>query len=63
MASSPAYKIFHNNEYIASVKYLEDAAEIMLNDDMKIRRTEGKEEISALETYDRAAEIMRIKLT
>lgn len=68
MAGSPKYKVYSaDNEYVASVKYLEDAAALcaMRGNGTTVRLghgptiwREGSEEIAAGESYDRAAEIM-----
>lgn len=68
MASAPKYKIYSGvGEYVASCKYLEDCAAFAAfrGDGTTVRVdhgpviwTEGKEEIRAGESYDRAAEIM-----
>lgn len=68
MAGSPQYKIYAGKEYVASVKYLEDAAALAAfrGDGTTVRFghstllwTEGQEEIPAGESFDRAANIMR----
>lgn len=70
MAGSPPYKIFRDGEYIASVKYLEDAAALIGVCDSgvvkfghsKIIWTEGSEDFEAGASYDRAAEVMRSRV-
>jgi hypothetical protein len=68
MSSSPKYKVYtHGQEYVASCKYLEDAAclcalygngtTVRVGHSTVIWR-EGAEEIPAGESYDRAAQIM-----
>ena len=61
MASSPRLKVYRGDEYVASVKYAEDAAAIIASggEDMTIRDghkhvvwTEGQEAQSAAESYD-----------
>lgn len=68
MASSPPYKVFRNGEYVASVKYLEDAAalcsvsgkgSVVKLGHSKVIWTEGEEEIDAGDSYDEAADIMQ----
>lgn len=71
MAGSPIYKIYNpQKEYIGSMKYREDAAamvsflgngaKVLLGHNKKaILWHEGHEEISAGESYDRAAEVMK----
>lgn len=69
MAATPKYKVFTaDNEYVASFKHLEDAAQfvafrgsgstVRLGHSIKLW-TEGSEEFSADESFDNAAEIMR----
>lgn len=73
MAASPPLKV-HNpqGEYVASCKHYEDAAMIVAayGDGAKIKHVhggllwhEGCEEISASESYDRAAQIMAARPT
>ena len=65
---SPIYKIFRRGEYVASCKYPEDAAaicgmtkgtEVKLGHSGPILFREGSESISAAESWDEAAKIMR----
>lgn len=69
MAGSPRLKVFSSDgEYIASVKYYEDAAALasMRGDGTQVRAGhggtvlwhEGTEEFSAGESYDDAAQVM-----
>ncbi len=72
MAHSPNYKIYRQGgEYVASCKYAEDAAAIVsiwgegafVKFQHRVRVwTEGKEDFSAGESYDRAASVMRRRL-
>jgi len=68
MAGSPIWKVYSaEGEYVASVKYLEDAAALIVahGDGATIRHgharrdqalwVEGNEEIPASESYDRVA--------
>ena len=66
MAASPQFKIYREGEYVASVKYLEDAAAIVSVSGGVVKYqhkytiwTEGSEEFSAGDSFDAAAEIMR----
>lgn len=67
MAASPKYKVYADGEYVASVKYAEDAAAIVAfrGEGTTIRYshgatlwTEGKESFSAAESYDRTAVVI-----
>jgi hypothetical protein len=69
MASSPEFKIYQAGEYVGCMKDLEDAARVcgMFGDGTQVRVghdkrhtvwTEGSEEFSAAESFDRAAEVM-----
>jgi phytoene dehydrogenase-like protein len=67
MAASPQWKIFSpDGEYVASTKYAEDAAVLAAAREgtvVKYQRylavwTEGSEEFSAGESYDRASQVM-----
>ena len=71
MAASPPYKVFRDGEYVASVKYLEDAAAIVgmsgeggvvKYGHNKVIWTEGSEELEASESYDGAAAIMQARV-
>lgn len=67
MAQSPVYKVYARGKYIASCKYLEDAATLVASNGggTKIRYGhngailwhEGKEEFEAGESFDRVAEV------
>ncbi len=67
--STPDYKVFRNDEYIACFRYLEDAAAfVSTSSGFQVRWghakrdtlwTEGSETFSAYESYDQAAEVMR----
>lgn len=69
MAASPKYKIYRGKEYVASCKYPEDAAKLIASDEdttVRLRHSiilwrEGSEKFSAAESYDEAAEVMRIR--
>jgi hypothetical protein len=66
MAASPQFKVYRNGEYIAAVKYAEDAAVLAaMGGDVVVKYAhrkvvwrEGSEEFPAAESYDRAANIM-----
>lgn len=69
MAASPSYKIYREKEYIGCAKYAEDAAAmvgvsggVVKYEHRLILWREGKEHISASESYDEAAEIMQQRL-
>jgi hypothetical protein len=70
MAASPVWKVYSpSGEYVGSCKYSEDAARFIYMDGMTIRYqhklvvwTEGEEECSASESFDRCAEIMRVRV-
>ena len=72
MASAPRFKIYNRTgRYITACKYAADAAAIVSlhcdgatvrDNHRKIIWREGKEEIPAGESYDRAAEIMLERL-
>lgn len=69
MAASPQFKIYRGGEYVASVKYLEDAAAIVSVSGGVVKYqhkytlwTEGSEEFSAGDSFDGAAEVMRDRL-
>lgn len=73
MAISPRFKVHnHKKEYVASCKYLEDAAILVGNypdgafikDHLtgKVVWTNGKENFSASESSDGAARIMRQRI-
>lgn len=66
MASSPKWKVYRNNEYVASCKWLEDAAMLMQGEGDEIRLghnakravwREGFESQSACESYDHVAAV------
>ena len=67
MAASPKFKVYRGAEYIAAIKYGEDAAAFVaiIGDGATVRLghnfvlwTEGQEHISAAESYDEAAAVM-----
>lgn len=72
MASIPRFKIYRDGEYIAAVKYLEDAAAIAgMTIGTEVRDghtkrdiifTEGKEKVLAADSWDGAASFMRYVL-
>ena len=74
MAGSPQFKVYSSaNEYIGSIKYLEDAAAFvsMRGEGATVRNghakkniiwTEGREKFGAYDSYDGAAEIMRERI-
>lgn len=70
MAGSPKFKIYRDGKYIGCTKHAEDAAALVAvsnsgtikYDHAMILWQEGKEEIEAGESYDRAAEIMHRRL-
>lgn len=69
MAASPRFKVYRGGEYVAACKYAEDAALLATTDDAEIRLghsrviwREGAEEISASDSFDRAAEIMHARI-
>ena len=74
MAATPQFKVFNaEGEYVASVKYFEDAACLMsfYGEGASVRAghgkketlwTEGRESFSAGESYDDAAEVMASRL-
>ncbi|MGP9804043.1 hypothetical protein [Paracoccus sp. NSM] len=72
MAQSPQFKIFRpGGEYVAACKYAEDAAALtaILGDGTKIKHghshvvwTEGAEDFSAGESYDRVAKIVHDRI-
>lgn len=73
MAHAPIFKVYSaDKEYIASTKYLEDAAALIASTQSEgatiryghnqILWTEGSEEIPASESYDRVAEIARKRI-
>lgn len=67
MSGSPLLKIYRDGEYVAACKYYEDAAAVcgmggnarVKWDHGKIIWTEGREEISAADSWDQAGAIMR----
>ena len=71
MSASPRYKVYNTiGEYVASCKHLEDCACLaaLYGNGATVRSghstviwTEGKEEITAGESYDRAREIMEFR--
>lgn len=70
MAGSPPWKVYRNREYVASCKCPEDAAVLVSVsggvvkwDHSAVVWTEGAEAFSAGESYDRAADLMRDRLT
>lgn len=70
MGASPKYKIYRGKEYVASVKYLEDAAALVAItgegtvrlDPSRIIWTEGNEAFSAGDSFDEAALVMRNRI-
>lgn len=68
MAASPRWKVYRNGEYVASCKYVEDAASLigMSNcgdirdgrDSLKVVWREGREAFSAADSYDEVARIV-----
>lgn len=68
MASSPKWKVYRNGEYIGSTKYAEDAAALVAMSGGEVRYghskivwREGQEQHSAGESYDGAANLMRVR--
>ncbi len=67
MAGVPKWKVYRGGEYIGSTKYAEDAAALVClspwgvvkYDHRIVVWQEGSEEITAAESYDLAADIMR----
>ncbi|WP_458098565.1 hypothetical protein [Roseomonas sp. WA12] len=69
MAATPPWKVFRRGEYVASCHYAEDAAAVvgLSGGDVRfgghakrdIVFTEGAEEVSAADSYDGAAAVMR----
>lgn len=69
MAASPDFKIYRDGVYVASVKYLEDAAALVANggsvryQHSRVIWQDTKENASiAANSYDEAADIMRENL-
>lgn len=65
MAASPQWKVYRGKEYVAACKYAEDAAAMVSLAGGTVKHghgllvwTEGSEEFSAGDSYDRAAQIM-----
>jgi hypothetical protein len=65
MSGTPKFKVYREGEYIGALKYAEDAAAVVSlagslikYDHGKTIWREGHEEVSAGESYDRAAAIM-----
>ena len=68
MAGSPPWKVYRDNEYVASCKYAEDAAALVSASGGAVKYghslvvwREGQEEFSAGESYDSAAEVMHAR--
>ena len=67
MAVSPCYKVYARGKYVASCRYLEDAAslvalngegsEIRYRHDGPVLWREGREEFLAGESFDRVAQV------
>lgn len=71
MSSSPPIKVFRDGKYVAACHFFEDAAAIAaMTPGTKVRWhhdgpviwVEGLEEIPAGESYDRAAQIMELRV-
>jgi hypothetical protein len=68
MAATPRWKVYRDGKYVASCKYVEDAAALigMSNcgdirdgrDSLKVVWREGREAFSAAESYDEVARIV-----
>lgn len=67
MAGSPKYKVYRDGKYVAACKFAEDAAALIAVSDCGEVRfghstvlwSEGSEEFSAGESYDRTAEVIQ----
>lgn len=66
MAASPPIKVYRKGEYVASLKYFEDAAavagmspgSVVKWQGEKVIWIEGEEKVDAADSWDRAAAIM-----